>query len=246
MTGNAHYTVDARTGSVNYNGPSEITRGNHRGMPPRNDAYLPGDERGHLQASSLKGENTPVNVLPQNADVNHKGYYAMEQGERNALRGDAQICSDKTAFVSNQPGRRPDAFVVNDAITYADGQKETIHMSFQNEAYTTQEAWNAQSASLPDTFDVPDPGDGLSGSMTAGEYSSLMTETDQALPAISDEYAQADFSGTRSDALDADTGINADASANDAGIASDAGESSADTGADNGADADSGAEADPD
>lgn len=248
---NSYNTVDERTGSVNYTGPSEITKGNHNGMPSRTDAYLPGDERGHVQASSLGGSNTAANVVPQNADVNHGAYYSMEQGERNALNDGAQIHSDKTAYVSNQPGNRPDAFMVNDEITYADGHKETVHLSFQNEGYAEQAAWNEQSAALPGTFDAPNPGDGLRSSMTSAEYGSLMNDTDQALPGISDEYAPADFSGVPSSELDASSGLGTDTTANADGASADMGGIGADAdagdaGADTGADADGGADADPD
>lgn len=242
-------TVDKRTGSVNYTGPSEITKGNHNGMPSRTDAYLPGDERGHIQASSLGGNNTTANVVPQNSDVNHKGYYAMENGERNALNDNAQIHSDKTAYVSNQHGNRPDAFMVNDEITYADGHKESVHLSFQNDGYAEQATWSEQIAALPGTFDTPNPEDGLRNSMTSAEYGSLMEETDRALPGISDEYAPADFSRVPSSEPDASSGLGTDTTANADGASADMGGIGADVGdasADTGADADSGADVNPD
>lgn len=244
---NSYNTVDEKTGTVNYNGPSEITKGNHNGMPSRTDAYLPGDERGHVQASSLGGSNTAANVVPQNADVNHGAYYSMEQGERNALNDGAQIHSDKTAYVSSQPGQRPDAFMVNDEITYADGHMETVHLSFQNEGYAEQEAWNEQSAALLGTFDAPNPDDGLRSSMTSDEYGNLMNETDQALPGISDEYAPADFSGAPSSELDANSSTGSNTTSTAEGTFADAGENGAEADAgDTGADVDSGADADPD
>ena len=46
-------------------------------MPYRTDAYLPGDERGHINASSLGG-NSKDNVVAQNAELNHGAYYSME------------------------------------------------------------------------------------------------------------------------------------------------------------------------
>ena len=188
-------TVDSKTGSVNYHGPSEIMPGNHSHMPSRTDAYLPGDERGHVQASSLGGTNDRSNIVPQNADVNHGGYYSMEQGERSAIQNGATVQSDKTAYASNQPGARPDAFMVNDTVTFFDGHTETIHHSFANESYADQEARNEQSAALQDTFEAPNPGDSLRASMSTEEYSSLMEETDVSLLNIGDEYAPADFSG---------------------------------------------------
>ena len=59
-----------RNGNVTFNGPLEITKSDHKGMPPRTEAYLPGDERGHLCASSLSpyAVNSTVNVVPQNGN----------------------------------------------------------------------------------------------------------------------------------------------------------------------------------
>ena len=189
-------TVDPRTGSVNYHGPSEIMPGNHKNMPHRTEAaYLPEDERGHVQASSLGGTNGPENIVAMNANVNHGGYYSLEEGERTALKNGAAIDSDKTAFVSNQPRQRPGALMVNDTVTYPDGHTEQLHFSFQNESYAMQDLQNEEAAALPDTFDAPNPGDMLRESMDAQSYASLMEETDAALPDIRDDYAPADYSG---------------------------------------------------
>lgn len=50
-----NYTVvDSNTGTVTSHSNLEITKGNHKGMPSRTSAYLPGDERGHIQACSQK------------------------------------------------------------------------------------------------------------------------------------------------------------------------------------------------
>ena len=41
-------TVDPQNGNVNYTGPTETCKGNHKGMPSRTEAYLPTDEKGHV------------------------------------------------------------------------------------------------------------------------------------------------------------------------------------------------------
>lgn len=231
--------VDLKTGNITYSGPLEITKGNHDHMPARTDAYLPGDERGHVNASSLGGGNTSSNVVAQNSDVNHGAYYSMEQGERAALQNGATIDSNKVAIVNGQPGDRPEAFMVSDTVTYADGHSETLHHSFTNESYANQQAWNDQSAALPGTFDAPNPGDGLRDSMSPEAYADLMERTDAELPGIAADYAPADFSGVPDSVAEAGP---AAGSVSDSSAEANAGTSDADVGTDGGA----GADTDPD
>ncbi len=215
MSSNNYSSIDPVTGNVSWDGPLSIGKGNHSHMPSRTEAYLPGDERGHVNGSSLKGSNTPENVVPQNADVNHGAYYSMERGERSALLSGAAIDSSKTAVVNAQPGARPDLFTVTDNVTYSDGHAESIHHSFTNASYADQQAWNDMSAALPDTFDAPNPGNVLADSMSSSEYAELMENTDAELPGISEDYAAADFSGvpgTDSAASDADTAASGESS----------------------------------
>lgn len=197
-------TIDSRTGSITYTGSSEVTKGNHNNMPARTDAYLNTDERGHIQASSLSGNNRPDNVVPQSADLNHGGYYSMEQGERTALKT-GTIESEKTAYVSNQPGNRPDAFIVNDYVTYSDGQTQAIHLSFSNLTNAEQEGMNAESSNqAADMFDaLPNPGDTLRDTMSTAEYTALMEETDAILPNISDMYTEHVEVGTQGETTSA-------------------------------------------
>ncbi len=187
--------IDQKTGNVIWKGDLQITKGNHMNMPLRTEAYLPGDERGHINASSLSGSNSRLNIVPQNADVNHGAYYSMERGERTALQNDASIHSTKTAVVNGKPGDRPEAFMVSDNITYADGHTESIHHSFANASYAEQQAWNDESASIPDTFEASNPSDGLRSTMSISDYASLMEATDAELPGIAEDYAAADFYG---------------------------------------------------
>lgn len=71
MNNQNYNSVDPETGTIIYNGPSELTKGNHTNMPHRTESYLPTDERGHIQASSLGGSNSRENIVPQSADLNH-------------------------------------------------------------------------------------------------------------------------------------------------------------------------------
>ena len=191
MSENSNY-VDPETGTITYRGSSEITKGDHSFMPHRTDAYLETDERGHVQASSLGGSNQPDNIVPQAADLNHGGYYQMEMGERSVLKDGGQIESEKIAYTDTRPGNRPAAFMVNDTVTYADGQTQEVHLSFSNLTNAEQESMNAESSaaasSLYDAY--PNPGDELRGSMTPDEYSVLMEETDASLPGVRDMYEE--------------------------------------------------------
>ncbi|MCD7756454.1 MAG: DNA/RNA non-specific endonuclease [Firmicutes bacterium] len=215
-------SVDPKTGNVTWEGPLSIEKGDHTNMPSRTEAYLPGDERGHVNASSLGGNNSRANVVPQNSDVNHGGYLSVENGERSALQSGASIESKKTAVVEEQPGDRPSSFSVNDTVTYPDGHTEAIHNSFTNESYASQEAWNETSAALPGIFDGPNPGDGLRDSMTPDAYAGLMEETDAALPNIADDYAPADFSGVP-DSTDLGGSITTETDVGDTGATADFG-----------------------
>lgn len=243
MRNPGYSSVNPNTGDVTYNGPISLEKGDHSHMPSRTDAYLPGDERGHVNASSLGGVNSRANVVAQHSDVNHGAYLSVEKGERTALQNGATIESEKTAVVNSHVGDRPTAFTVNDSVTYPDGHTESIHHSFTNESYADQAAWNDMSASLPGTFDGENPGDGLRGSMDTESYSSLMDATDAEMPGLDADYAPADFSGVPDSAetssVSADVGADSDAGSGDcvADTGSDAGGTDA-GGGDGGASAD--------
>ena len=179
-------------GTITYMGTSDITKGNHNNMPQRTEAYLETDERGHIQASSLGGSNKTENVVPQSAELNHGAYYSMEKGERAALINGAAIQSEKIAYVSNQPGGRPDAFIVNDTVSYGDGQTQNIHLSFSNLTNAEQSGINAESvAQVSDMYsELPNPGDNLREVMPSEEYAQLMEETDALLPNVGDFYTE--------------------------------------------------------
>lgn len=242
-------SVNLNTGDVTYNGPLSLEKGDHSHMPSRTDAYLPGYERGHVNASSLGGVNSRANVVAQHSDVNHGAYLSVERGERTALQNGATIESEKTAVVNSHPGDRPSTFTVNDSVTYPDGHTESIHHSFTNESYADQAAWNDMSASLPGTFDAPNPG-GLRGSVDSESYASLMESTDAEMPGLAEDYAPADFSGvpdpTDTASASADIGVGDDTGSGGCSADSGSDAGSADAGGADAGGGDGGASADAD
>ena len=174
--------------TVSYSNP-EITKSSHKGMPARTDAYLPTDDRGHILASSLGGSNDPSNIVPQDRDVNRRGYRDLERGETDALKSGATIDSVRTVAREGRPDSRPSAFMVTDTVHYPDGHTEQIHSSFTNASYAEQREWDAIAATIPDDYDPPNPGDKLRESMSPEEYDALMDETDQYLTSLRDDYA---------------------------------------------------------
>lgn len=243
-------SVNPNTGDVTYNGPLSLEKGDHSHMPSRTDAYLPSDERGHVNASSLGGVNSRANVVAQHSDVNHGAYLSVENGERTALQNGATIESEKTAVVNSQPGDRPSTFTVNDSITYPDGHTESIHHSFTNESYADQAGWNDISASLPGTFNALNPGDGLRDSMDSESYASLMESTYVEMPGLAEDYAPADFAGVPDSSdtasVSADMGVGEDTGSGDCSADSGGDAGSADAGGADAGGGDGGASADAD
>lgn len=224
------YNVDPESGTVTFSGSSELTKADHSNMPARTSVYLDTDERGHNQAASLGGNNSPLNVFAQAKDLNHGSYYEMEQGHRNALKSGAQISSEKIAFTTEGVGSRPSAFMDNDTITYADGKVQSVHNSFSNIMNAEHESFNALADKYTDLMDEFDnPGDALRDSMSETDYSELMSATDAEMPNVADMYQEADFSGLagEGEALSGENSAESTEMSSDPGI-------SADTGPDNG------------
>lgn len=191
--GDTYITVDSSTGTKKYNGPSIITHGNHNNMPSRDSSYLSTDERGHIQASSLSGDNSEVNITPQARDLNHGSYLSVENGEKDALRQGYSIQTEKIAFVSNQVGGRSDAFIVNDSVNVGNGQVQEIHHSFANMMNSQQECLNQELNDHSDLLDVSNPSDGLREIMSSEQYADLMERTDPELLDLRDEYKIEEF-----------------------------------------------------
>ena len=185
---NTVITVNPETGTTTNTSILEIVEGNHDHMPSRTDAYEPTDERGHNNASSLGGSNAKDNVFAQSKDLNHGSYLQMENGEKDVLRAHGSVHSEKTAFISSQPGGRPDAFMVNDHVTYANGNVQNVYFSFANLTNAEQENLNAALQEHSDMLNAPNPGDILREQMSPEEYSRTMEVTEAFLPGVRDNY----------------------------------------------------------
>lgn len=190
----ATYSV-AESGTVTVKDPSLAvipSKLNPGRLPDKDDSYLPGDERGHIEARSENGLNQKPNIVAQAHDVNHGPYLQMEKGEKNAVLDGATVFSEKIAFVSNQPGKRADAFMVNDTITYSDGKTSDIHLSFQNIQDAEQESFSDTAYQNSDMLNAENPNDKLRDKFSVDEYGELMEATYKELPNIADEYDEPD------------------------------------------------------
>ena len=169
-------SVDPRTGDVTYSGSLSLEKSDHSHMPSRSGAYLPGDEKGHVNASSLGGRqhNFKRGPAARRSEPRRRplrgggrtGRTVQRRGDR--LRG-------KTAVVGGQPGDRPIAFTINDSVT--------LPRTATRSPSTTLSQTSPMPIRRPGTpsrrpcltpLTRPNPGDGLRGSMDADSYASLM------------------------------------------------------------------------
>lgn len=175
--------------NVYFKGNCEDVKGNHNGMPSRTSDYEVGDERGHVQASSLGGSNDRSNIVPQHHDVNRGAYKGMEMGEKQAVHNGYQVETEKIAVTDTEKGNRPTTFIVNDVVTAPNGEQQELHHSFANLSYEEQEQLNEALNEHVDMPDVENPNDSLREMMTADEYAELMEATDAELSGLKGEYA---------------------------------------------------------
>lgn len=149
---------------------------------------------GHLVAAQANGPAIKENIFAQDAKLNQGAYKSVENAEQRLLKDNANIQTERTAYVSaqkNATGSIPDAFLINDRITYADGQTQEVHLSFANLTRTEQEGLNQELNAHADMLDeLPNPGDELRNSMSTAEYSNLMEETDAGLSSVRNEFEE--------------------------------------------------------
>ncbi len=152
------------------------------------------DQRGHLIGARFNGSVIKENLHAQDAGLNQSQYKKVENSEMNLIRNQqdpSQIYTQRIAYISNKTniGMRPDAYMVNDTITYADGRAQHVNLSFANISSKEQEQLNEVSAEI--AFEVSNnPGDVLREEMSTTEYTSLMEETDAYLSNIKDEFTE--------------------------------------------------------
>lgn len=151
------------------------------------DGMKTGDQRGHLIAAQEGGPNKGYNMTAQNGNLNQGQYKTVENAEVSLARQGYDVNASKTAFVSNQDGGRPDAYIINDTVTSPDGKVQSINLSFQNESKSEQAAQNQM---LENEIDIDNSlnSNPLRETMKAEEYSALMQETDASLPSLKDSF----------------------------------------------------------
>lgn len=190
------FSVDDTTGSTTAKGDLQ---GDH--SAPRNalSAQAGGsrreaaDQGGHLVAAQFNGPSIPQNLFAQDGKLNQSAFKRVENAERTQLKDGASIYTERIAYMSSSKaadgGCRPEAFMINDTITYKNGETQNIHLSFANLSPKEQEAINAQVADL-DIPAMPNPGDSLREQMSPSEYAELMESTDKILLDIKGEFQQ--------------------------------------------------------
>lgn len=149
------------------------------------DGMQKGDHRGHVIAAQEGGPNKSYNITAQNGNLNQGQYKTVENTEAALAKQGYDVNVSKTAFVSNQEGSRPDAYLINDTIIAPDGKTQNINFSFQNESKVEQEAQNQfleNEVDIDNSLNV----NPLRDTMNAEEYSSLMEETNSSLPSLKD------------------------------------------------------------
>ncbi len=160
-----------------------------------------GDQGGHLVAAQHNGPPISENIFAQDGRLNQGVFKSIENAEHRLIsntQGNAEIYTERTAFVSNVhviSGIRPDAFMVRDNITYADGKVQDVYLSFPNMSVQEQEDINQVLETSILTEDTPNPGDALREFLSPEEYAQLMEETDTMLPNIRDEFDEQIASG---------------------------------------------------
>lgn len=151
------------------------------------DGMTNGDHRGHVIAAQEGGPNKGYNMTAQNGNLNQGQYKTVENAEASLAKQGCDVHTSKTAFVSNQEGGRPDAYMINDTINSPDGKTKSVNLSFRNESKAEQEA---QNQFLENEVDIDNwlNVNPLRDSMNVKEYSALMEKTDSALPSLRDNF----------------------------------------------------------
>lgn len=211
-------------GTVKACGYSQDNMASRNGMSKDigGQSKLSTDDRGHLIGAQHNGPASDINLSAQNRSLNRGAYKAVENAEMRITR-DAEnpgnVFMEKTAFTinANELGSRPEAYIVNDTITYESGAQQHVNLSFANLSPAEQQMYG-EIASQYD-IEAENPGDTLRENEV--DYSSLMETTESSLPSIRDEFDGAwtevhyecDTAGIESGtaAADAEAGVEAGA-----------------------------------
>lgn len=193
------FTTDTETGTVTARGELQAQKAprSHLNAEKAGLLMTEGTQKGHLVPAQDNGPTTAENISAQHKDLNQSTVKKVENAERRLMadkENPAKIQTERIAFANNQrkDGKiQPDAYMFNDQITYADGTKDTVHLSFTNISKKQQEGLKAEMEAIP-VPEMPNPGDTLRKRMDPKEYARLMEATDRELPDIRTEFEKAD------------------------------------------------------
>lgn len=193
------FTVDSVTGTTIATGEIQnetASRNNKMQVQAGDELRMSTDQGGHLVAASHNGPAIRENLFAQDGHLNQGQFKTIENAERRLVsntENPVSIYTERTAYMSHpqqEKGVRPDAFMINDTITYADGSKQEVHLSFANMTVEQQENINQELGENVDMENIPNPGDTLRENMSAEEYADLMEKTDTELPGLKEEFEE--------------------------------------------------------
>ena len=117
----------------------------------------------------------------------------MENAEVALLKTGASVQTERIAYAyspkAEDGGVRPEAYLVNDTVTYNNREKQHIHLSFTNMEPKEQGEMNDVVSNM-EMPEILNQGDRLREQMTAVQYAELMESTDQYLPDVRGEFCQ--------------------------------------------------------
>lgn len=185
-------TTDEVTGTTVVRGELQNKKASRDGMPRNVGGSLKeaGDHRGHTVAARFNGPPIESNISSQHRDLNLGSYKRMENAEASLQKDGARIQTERIAYSSKKAADgsvRPEAYMVNDTITYKNGETRTVHLSFANLSNKEQDEMQR----IVDEMYPPEwQHDELRGQLTQQEYNDLMREADEYVLDIKDEFTQ--------------------------------------------------------
>lgn len=192
---NGYVFVTDESGTVTTTGALQNKTASRNGMPKKAGGSLreAGDHNGHGVAARFNGPPISANISAQNGKLNQGAFKRMENAEAAILKDGGKITTERIAYSSRKAADgsvRPDAYMINDQVTYKDGELQNLHQCFANLSPKEQAEMNA----IVQAQDIPElQSDALREQMTPRQYAELMQETDKSLPDIKGEYAQSEI-----------------------------------------------------
>lgn len=193
------FAVDTNTGTTTATGELQnemASRNSKMQAQAGGELRLETDQGGHLVAAVHNGPAIRENLFAQDSHLNQSQFKVVENAERSLIANKdslASIYTERTAYMSHPKqnnGARSDAFMINDTITYANGSRQEVHLSFSNMTVNQQENINQELERNINIEDISNPNDELRNSMTSWEYADLMVKTDTELPELKQEFEE--------------------------------------------------------